>query len=398
MKRKLLLIRDNTHKTNWGCRATSIALSQLLSDVFQVRRLKPYHDIKYRIAVPGHIDVVTDSALESAELLLSHRDFSEVTRDIIESILDADIVAINLEGCGIFCTPYRRDLAFVNMIIALANSLSKKVVVVNGMLSDCPQTGRNEHAVSETVAQFNSASGVFLRDPTSADLADSLGIRAQFLPDALFYWADRYEDILVRPRDRFYEEMFDGFPENPQRFRGRRLPEDYVCVSGASFHPSKDTSGYYNFFRHLVRELSDLPLVLIAPGGDYFLERIADEENKMFVPSEGNILLNAALLANSKGYISGRYHPSIMASLGGTPSVFLESNSHKTSSLQRVLSYGAAKEHPIIDSDNNLALVTDDLRTKLHNYEKLNEHLRNESQRHAKSVADLASMIENRTL
>ena len=52
-KQKLLLIRDNTYKMNWGCRATSIALSQLLSTSFDVSRLKPYHDINYKVEIGG---------------------------------------------------------------------------------------------------------------------------------------------------------------------------------------------------------------------------------------------------------------------------------------------------------------------------------------------------------
>ena len=40
-----------------------------------------------------------------------------------------------------------------------------------------------------------------------------------------------------------------------------------------------------------------------------------------------------AVLAHARLFISGRYHPSIFASLGGTPCIFLESHAHKMSSL-----------------------------------------------------------------
>lgn len=304
------------------------------------------------------------------------------------------MVAINLEGCGVFCTPYRRDLAFVNMIIALSKMLSRKVVIINGMLSYCPQTEKNEKAVAETSLHFNNTAGVFLRDPTSVELANSIGIEARYVPDALFVWAKRYEKVFRRGNYPFYEEMFDSFPETVQRFYGTELPKGYVCISGASFHPLKDTSGYPSFFSHLIRELRDLPLVLVAPGGDYFLEEVARSNKVPFIPGQGNILVNAALLAGAKAYISGRYHPSIMAALGGTPSVFLESNSHKTKSLQRVLSYGTLTEHRIIDSMDVIERIKEDLYSKLGEHDTLRLRLKEISNKCAETLSSLSTLIK----
>jgi hypothetical protein len=39
-----------------------------------------------------------------------------------------------------------------------------------------------------------------------------------------------------------------------------------------------------------------------------------------------------------------KYHPSILASLGGTPYIFLGSHAHKMFSLQEVLEYDIPKE------------------------------------------------------
>ena len=60
------------------------------------------------------------------------------------------------------------------------------------------------------------------------------------------------------------------------------------------------------------------------------------------------ILLGATVLANSKLFVSGRYHPSIMASLGGTPCIFLGSNSHKNTVVSK-LSQEARKVIEIIN-------------------------------------------------
>ena len=43
------------------------------------------------------------------------------------------------------------------------------------------------------------------------------------------------------------------------------------------------------------------------------------------------------LLANAAVFVSGRWHPSILASTGGTPSVMFSGNSHKMRGLAEIL-------------------------------------------------------------
>jgi polysaccharide pyruvyl transferase WcaK-like protein len=67
------------------------------------------------------------------------------------------------------------------------------------------------------------------------------------------------------------------------------------------------------------------------------LKEISEIAKIPCIPVTINIYLAGHILGNARCFISGRYHPSILASLGGTPCVFMGSNSHKTSSLQTVL-------------------------------------------------------------
>jgi polysaccharide pyruvyl transferase WcaK-like protein len=60
-------------------------------------------------------------------------------------------------------------------------------------------------------------------------------------------------------------------------------------------------------------------------------------------------------------FVTGRFHPAILASNGGTPCVFLGSNSHKTLSLQTMLEYEHPREHPAFPSPADCDRVVQDV-------------------------------------
>ena len=64
------------------------------------------------------------------------------------------------------------------------------------------------------------------------------------------------------------------------------------------------------------------------------------------IPAALSVITGDAVLAHSRLLITGRYHPSILASPGGTPHLFLASDSHKTLSLQHIIEYSDACEYP----------------------------------------------------
>jgi polysaccharide pyruvyl transferase WcaK-like protein len=67
-------------------------------------------------------------------------------------------------------------------------------------------------------------------------------------------------------------------------------------------------------------------------------------------------------LAHARLFISGRYHPSILASLGGTPCIFLESHAHKMGSLARVLEYDASQQFNAFPDDSEIAEIVSSAR------------------------------------
>ena len=85
--------------------------------------------------------------------------------------------------------------------------------------------------------------------------------------------------------------------------------------------------------------------------GDEFLNDVSKRTAIPIIPMETPLVAAAKILANARVYISGRYHPAIMASLGGTPCVFMSSNSHKTLSIQELLQYEKIEEYNLVPDE-----------------------------------------------
>jgi polysaccharide pyruvyl transferase WcaK-like protein len=74
-------------------------------------------------------------------------------------------------------------------------------------------------------------------------------------------------------------------------------------------------------------------------SGDRFLYEVSDRTGIPIVPASIPVFIGGAILANAKLFVTGRYHPSILAAFGGTPSIFLDADCHKSSSLLKLLGY-----------------------------------------------------------
>ncbi len=109
---------------------------------------------------------------------------------------------------------------------------------------------------------------------------------------------------------------------------------------------------------------------------DSFLQQVAKEKGVGIVPADAPILMCGAVLAHARLFISGRYHPSILASLGGTPCIFLESHAHKMGSLARVLEYESLQQFDAFPDDSEIAEIVSAARRYLDQGEALRTRIR----------------------
>jgi hypothetical protein len=433
---RLLFVGDHRDALNWGCRATSIALRLMLAERFEIAGAlnKATLDGRIRAYVPrrgwprsalrhgiGFVDRAEHAPLRQLvapviRSLLTRRYMRDVIdsdpvasvarflatcgrhpqlREMMDAFAEADAVVINGEGSMIFTTPSRRDLSFQLFAIELAATLGKPVAYVNAMVSDCPVHGRDDRMHAAAMRALAKCAGIALRDPESMELVQPhlSGTPLRFVPDAVFGWfgprIDRAVDAL-----RAQPGILAAHPESDALMEGLDLAEPYLCVSASSACSRRQAEARPAYAR-MVRALAELGLPVIVVQtctGESFLAEVAVETGVPFVPVATNLFAGAALLAGASAFVSGRFHPSILASIGGTPCVFLGSNSHKTRSIQRVLGR-AVTEHPAIPSTRDVTRIIEEVRFALDAGERLRATMRSAADHAGREARGLGEFV-----
>ena len=408
---KLLYIGDNSDSLNLGCRATSIALRQLaernadLIGPVPTRMIQARWPVSDRIgdtaygqlaklfnrnrtrALPlagpvigkimdalGTRDAITHDLARNAEALQRAQAYSADARLLMQWLDQCDGALVNGEGDLIFGTPARQRLLFILTLCDMLLKRGKRLFYLNAMASPAPGQEPNRETLAIADRVLARADAFALRDPVSLDFArqhlPGAGAKAAMFPDAVFAWADDLETGGFAEDRRFAREFLSD--------RGVVPDTGYVLVGGSS-RAAYDKSRAARAFPALVEALRELGLpVILQPActGDSFLEEVARAAGAPLFPIVSPIRAHVALLANARLYVSGRWHPSIMAALGGTPCVFMGSNSHKMIALQHQLGYANPHEYDPWPEQSAIARICHDASQLLDQGQALRERLR----------------------
>ena len=192
------------------------------------------------------------------------------------------------------------------------------------------------------------------------------------VPDSLFTWYPMLENAgSYIPANG---DFIIPYPENKSSFGKLDFSKPYICIGGSALARQNREKSIEHFATLLarVRELGYPVYLTQNCAGDSFLQTVAANEGVGLVPGNTAIFMCGAILANARLFISGRYHPTILASLGGTPCIFLGSSAHKMHSLQKLLEYEYIREFPLYSS----AEETDEILELAKNYLERGEALR----------------------
>lgn len=430
---KLLFVGDNRTSPNWG-RGASIALHQMLSESFHVIGSVPGDLFDLSIAEVGYVgtllpakyyrlfryawqrrsrrpyswhmklenlfgakDFISEDPSVSVDSLLAHKDQHRALAQIYEHAVEADLMVVDGDGDIIFSTPPRRQTLFLLSMIELGLRLKKPVFLVNSMISDCPISGRNAATVSAARKLFARCQAVSLRDLESLEYVkkEMPETNASFIPDSLFGWYPRYESHDSRP-------PIDGdfllpFPEREELWGKLDFSKPYICVGGGALAASQRDRAIPAYVR-LVQALKELGLRVYLTENDTpdsFLHQVAEETSVGIVPVDAPILLCGAVLAHARLFISGRYHPSIFAALGGTPCIFLGSHAHKMQSISRLLEYETHREFSGVPGETEIAAITMMARDYLAQGEKLRLRIRRVAEKRCHEVKALPEFLHH---
>ena len=376
-----LFVGDNRSNLNWG-RAASIALHDLLvrefllsglvkgtqfdiatADAGFVHTLLPqrhypsFRALLQRRHAPlvkmylslerllGARDVIDQDPSVSVRRILQHSRSNASLQQIVRDTERADIVIIDGDGDMQWSQPARRQTSFVLAVIALGLHLGKPILLINTMLPAPRGEDRKSIAYQGARELICSCSVLAVRDPISMEVADREfpgPVRTMF-PDSLFAWFPMMQHASMRA-------TFDGrftmpYPEEQTSPRTPDFSQPYICIGGGAESAAQGDASVPAYVR-LVQSLQSLGLqvcLIESDGPDRFLRTVATLLQIPIVPAQASVYLGASILASARVFISGRYHPSILASLGGTPCIFLDSHGHKMQGLMRLLNCPEAK-------------------------------------------------------
>ncbi len=433
--KKIFFIGDNRSSVNWG-RGASIALSQLLSQSFRIsgrimgdqfapsaggagdvytrmpsrfsgliqrrllnplrHRIPPIHARLGRLL--GIKDFITDDPAESVNNLLAHRHEHPALQEIYKNALTADALVLDGDGDIIFTTPPRRQTLFLLAMIELGLRLGKPVFLINTMISDCPATGCNEQTLTVAGSLFAKCRGVTLRDPESCEYVRKKmpAVDCCYIPDSLFAWQHYYADEKIQPPAN--GDWFLPYPEHDEFWGKLDFSRPYIVIGGgaaAAANPARSIECYKNLV-DAVAQLGYAVYLAEADFPDVFLRSVAVAKNVGIIPANTPILMCGGLLARARLFISGRYHPSIFASLGGTPCIFLASHAHKMGSLGRVLEQESPRQFSAFPNEAELAEIVAMARECLNQGEALRERIKKTAKRRSEEVLQLPTFINSR--
>jgi polysaccharide pyruvyl transferase WcaK-like protein len=429
---KVFLAGDNRTAINWG-RAASLALYQLLSGSFDItggvacdffdlssaeagyvgtfmppkyyrhfrylllrRRRRPFSWYIKLEQLFGAKDFIAEDPVASIDNLLAHKRRHPALARIYDQTLQADMLVLDGDGDIVFSTPPRRSTLFLLAMIELGIRLKKPVFLVNSMISDCPLTGRNNTTLAAARRLFAQCRAVSLRDPESMEYVqrEMPETKPSFIPDSLFAWFSLFASGNSHPP--LNGDFLLPHPEQDEYWGKLDFSQPYICIGGGALAGSQPERSVQCYARLVdaIRQLGYRVYLTENDLPDSFLQRVAREKNAGIVPVDAPILMCGAVLAHARLFISGRYHPSIFASLGGTPCIFLASHAHKMGSLSRVLKYEVPQEFNAFPGDSDIAKIVLTARKYLDQGETLRANIRQVAKMRCAEAASLPAFLK----
>ena len=335
-------------RTNWGGRSTSLALAGILEEECG-RRISGTIGAEYILRQLGAWDInggprAFNSIDQLADQIVNRGDGSRELRELHDRLVSADELVVN--GEGDFILTNRVTLVRTLAVMLAAQRLGRPVHLVNSILSY--RVGSREvpeHILFEVGRVLENCRTILYRDPESYRVHCELfgNLRASWYPDALFSWASHLD------REALAAGAFGASAEGLALPVQRLLAAngDYVVISGSS-RGAIDRRQFASDVEELALALRPKGLsVVFASSDDPDRQVAAEIADPSILLVDAAVPLSSALrlLGGAAGFVSGRYHPSVLACLVGTPSVLMESNSHKTESLLEVVSVPQAMEY-----------------------------------------------------
>ncbi|MFG6179348.1 polysaccharide pyruvyl transferase family protein [Halomonas sp. THAF12] len=335
---KVCLVNDTSDDPNWGARATSWALRELIREAGGHVTSTLY---QYRIGLPQRDDIVDGRADDEVSGEIDDiaptcwREFEECALSVMDgaafpvigkALTDCDVVLINGEGCIYDRTRQSRMIFFIAYLAR--RFFDKPTALVNHsiVMNDPILTDIARHV-------YPLLDDIVFREPDSARACPvRLGRVAadaayRYRPEAVERWWPPTAAANGQSRPQL-EGTFD--PHRP-----------YACVGGGSVYfrdlkPGYDAiPGLVRLCRQLQARVGQVLLTASSAKDLRLLEPVAERLALPMAGAELPVQTAVNLIGNARVYVGARWHPSIFAHRGGTPVIALSRHTPKMNAFLR---------------------------------------------------------------
>jgi hypothetical protein len=347
---KVLLVNDTRTSENWGCRATTTALARSLEVAgHQIQGVvslavldPPVHPLAdgWLLANRSRARGKTAAALFArASSRVERLDLTPRTPDQVRQFADE-----TLAGKGRFAASLpaleRSDAVVINGEGSLYDDHPKGLLLFPWIELALRQ-GCSVHLVNHTLQLAGPAmralaaeygpklTTIMCREQSSVAEWASVGVTATFAADAAFAYAPADRDALVAVHRPGY---YDVWPDRTLDFTPER---PYVCLGGSSVFQRADRGDvdpredYRWLSEHLGKVVDQVVLIAACEKDAALFRPIAEDLGLPLIGARTPTQQAVDILANADALVSGRWHPTILASTGGTPFVMIEGNTNK---------------------------------------------------------------------
>lgn len=299
--------------------------------------------------------------------------------DLYELIKSVDFICINGEGTFLISNNINRDPSYYFFIILLCKKMNKKVYLLNCMIDNYSLEKTSKESIAFFINYFQLLDGIVVRDYKSRSFLQDYNFNNVFFClDALFHWGNLFNDFEL-----------DEIKKNP-------IGEKYFLLSGTS--ASKFYEGLieerYNFLIESLKIFGIKIVILESCIGDNFLRKIANKNDIIYVSIENELSLLYRYIVNSYIFISGRYHPTVVALSCGIPCISLKCNSNKMEFLQKTILDDRFNIFSPVPNDEEVECILEEISFILENYEYYSDYILNNIRDKCLECDDIFKLIQ----
>ena len=409
---KVYLCHDTREQVNWGCKATTSCLINLIEksggEIIHHQKLSTFQSLKiipnsnflksilpydsqlryfirkffwniekYRRVKNGYVWKF-DQFYELADHILR----GKVYQTELKKMNEADVIIVNGEG-SIYKNELKGILTYFFAYFAAVH-LNKPSVLVN---HHADLRNANMYEIAKNV--YPKLSKVVFRDPVAMNNYKHLTDLDKCLygGDAAFCYRKEFDNQYLD---------YDGRASSAICLSEKK----FICLGGSSslMRPDEKVKWPNKSYEILIKKLRNLNLDIVLIGSDntddIFLKPLSKKLNLLFYSSSTHVSEAFKILSSASCLISGRWHSAVLASIAGTPTVTLSSNSMKMSGINKI--FGLDDDvYEVNDIESSSNAIYEKTKLFLHRGEKLRRIIRTKAANETVSALNNVSIIED---